>query len=93
MSVCTGNIYIHSNSMSQMIFHMIFVFQDGMHEMFIYRCDERAKLQPAHYLGLPSCAREVTIENNSNSFFSRSHKESVTIRTLLCSTKLTQNGL
>lgn len=65
--------------------------QDGLHEIFIYRCEERAKLQPAHYLGLPSCAREVTIENNSNSFFSRSHKESVTIRTLLCSTKLTQN--
>ena len=67
-------------------------FKDGLHEMFIYRCEERAKLQPVHYLGLPSCAREVTIENNSNSFFSRSHKESVTIRTLLCSTKLTQNG-
>lgn len=61
--------------------------------MYIYRCEERAKLRPAHYLGLPASAKEYTVDTNiTSTMFSKSHKESMTIRTLLCSTKLTQNG-
>ncbi|KAG8321820.1 Dedicator of cytokinesis protein 3, partial [Homalodisca vitripennis] len=65
--------------------------QDGAHEMLIYRCGETVKLHPDHYLGLPSTTRELADNSTTSSVYSRSHKESVTIRTLLCSTKLTQN--
>lgn len=32
--------------------------QDGMHELYIYKCEERAKLDSLSYLSLPSNARE-----------------------------------
>lgn len=32
--------------------------QDGSHELYIYKCEERAKLDSLSYLSLPSCARE-----------------------------------
>ncbi|XP_050437512.1 dedicator of cytokinesis protein 3 isoform X2 [Adelges cooleyi] len=68
--------------------------QDGLHELFIYRCDERTKLRPADYLGLAASVHESAKWNSTpepGSVFTRSHKEIMTIRTLLCSTKLTQN--
>ncbi|XP_014603723.1 PREDICTED: dedicator of cytokinesis protein 3 isoform X1 [Polistes canadensis] len=63
--------------------------QDGTHELYIYKCEERAKLDSLGYLSLPSCAREPSATGATS--FARSPKEAVFIHTLLCSTKLTQN--
>lgn len=60
--------------------------------MLIYRCGETAKLYPEHYLGLPSTSRELVENTATSPNYSRSHKENVLTKTLLCSTKLTQNG-
>jgi hypothetical protein len=32
--------------------------QDGLHELYIYKCEERAKLESLNYLSMPSNARE-----------------------------------
>ncbi|OAD58785.1 Dedicator of cytokinesis protein 3 [Eufriesea mexicana] len=32
--------------------------QDGPHELYIYKCEDRSKLDSLSYLSLPSCARE-----------------------------------
>lgn len=66
--------------------------QDGLHELVVYRCDEASKLKPHHYLILPSSIREQNSNSNPQIHFTASHKESLHIRSLLCSTKLTQNG-
>lgn len=63
--------------------------QDGLHELYIYKCEERAKLDSLSYLSLPSNAREPNCPGVPP--FTRSPKEAVFITTLLCSTKLTQN--
>jgi len=67
-----------------------------MHELFIYKCEDRARLESCSYLQLPSSARDTSTHISSTSSsagaFSRTAKESVYIHTLLCSTKLTQNG-
>lgn len=68
---------------------------DGPHELYIYKCEDRSRLNdPQVYLSLPSGARETAegIGQTSSNSFGRSHKETVFINTLLCSTKLTQNG-
>lgn len=68
--------------------------QDGVHELFVYRCDERTKPHPVDYLGLAASVHESSTWTSSpepGSVFSCSHKEIMTIRTMLCSTKLTQN--
>jgi len=70
--------------------------RDGTHELYIYKCDDRARLESSSYLQLRGSARDTSVHNSSTSSsagaFSRSSKESVYIHTLLCSTKLTQNG-
>ncbi|XP_057318557.1 dedicator of cytokinesis protein 3 isoform X2 [Microplitis mediator] len=63
--------------------------QDGLHELYIYKCEERAKLDSLSYLSLPSNAREPNCPGVPP--FTRSPKEAVFVTTLLCSTKLTQN--
>ena len=66
--------------------------RDGFHELCIYKCDDRAKLtNPSDYITAPflSCKAVDCVYSFS---FQRSPKESVTVETLLCSTKLTQNG-
>ena len=64
--------------------------RDGMHELYIYKCEDKARLESSAYLHLPSSARDPV--TNSVGVFTRSSKESVYVHTLLCSTKLTQNG-
>ncbi|KAJ8687488.1 hypothetical protein QAD02_023282 [Eretmocerus hayati] len=63
--------------------------QNGMHELYIYKCEDRVKLDSLSYLGLPSNASEPNYPGIGP--FTRSPKEAVFIETLLCSTKLTQN--
>ncbi|XP_051163357.1 dedicator of cytokinesis protein 3 isoform X2 [Leptopilina boulardi] len=63
--------------------------QDGQHELFIYKCEEKSKLESSNYLSLPSTPRDPNYPGIPP--FSRSPKEAVFITTLLCSTKLTQN--
>lgn len=70
--------------------------QDGIHKLFIYRCDEQTQLRPVDYLGLAASEYESSTWTSSpepGSVFTCSTKEIMTIRTLLCSTKLTQNGI
>ncbi|XP_015607824.1 dedicator of cytokinesis protein 3 isoform X2 [Cephus cinctus] len=63
--------------------------QDGQHELYIYKCEERVKLDSLSYLSLPSSAHEPNAPGPAP--FTRSQKEAVFVHTLLCSTKLTQN--
>ncbi|KAJ8866740.1 hypothetical protein PR048_032601 [Dryococelus australis] len=67
--------------------------KDGQHELYIYKCEERTRLDHAAYLQLPSSAADCTQPSAASAAsFPRSSKETVCIHTLLCSTKLTQNG-
>lgn len=67
--------------------------QDGQHELYIYKCEDSSKLENCGYLTLPAFAKDYEGKGNheASGQFSRSHKEMIAIRTLLCSTKLTQN--
>uniref|UniRef100_A0A6P7GBE9 Dedicator of cytokinesis protein 3 n=1 Tax=Diabrotica virgifera virgifera TaxID=50390 RepID=A0A6P7GBE9_DIAVI len=65
--------------------------QDGQHDLYIYKCEDPPKLENCGYLSLPAFAKDFEGNHDASGQFSRSHKEIVTIKTLLCSTKLTQN--
>jgi dedicator of cytokinesis protein 3 len=65
--------------------------QDGQHELYIYKCEDPQKLENCGYLSLPAFSKDYEGNHESSGQFSRSHKELVYVRTLLCSTKLTQN--
>ncbi|XP_066947355.1 dedicator of cytokinesis protein 3 isoform X4 [Macrobrachium rosenbergii] len=66
-------------------------FRDGSHELCVYKCDERARLNnPAEYLTMPFLSKEA-VDCIYSLPFQRSPKEFIVIDTLLCSTKLTQN--
>lgn len=70
--------------------------QDGIHELFVYRCDEHTTPRPVDYLSLPASILELSTCNSSPDpgfVFTCNHKEIMTVRTMLCSTKLTQNGM
>jgi hypothetical protein len=70
--------------------------KDGAHSLCIYKCDDVQQLSDCNvYLALAArlsdmkhSEQQVTIHRG----FVRSSKENVTVRTRLCSTKLTQNG-
>ncbi|XP_014256869.1 dedicator of cytokinesis protein 3 isoform X2 [Cimex lectularius] len=64
--------------------------QDGIHELLVYRCDDTAKMKPHLYLMMTSSFKDFTC--NGQVHYAASHKESVVIKSLLCSTKLTQNS-
>lgn len=65
--------------------------------MYVYRASDSAEartksMDPSFYLRLPYGSRDTRNGTSNSSLFSRSAKEIVHVRTLLCSTKLTQNG-
>ncbi|XP_071543136.1 dedicator of cytokinesis protein 3 isoform X3 [Panulirus ornatus] len=65
--------------------------RDGSHELCVYKCDERGRLNnPLEYLTMPFLSKEA-VDCIYSLPFQRSPKESIIIDTLLCSTKLTQN--
>lgn len=66
--------------------------KDGNHELLVYKCDDKIKLNPDLYMKLPSNVAEAGEMTSSVSGYSRSQKEVFYIASLLCSTKLTQNG-
>ncbi|XP_021713361.1 dedicator of cytokinesis protein 3 isoform X2 [Aedes aegypti] len=66
---------------------------DASHELYVYKCEDILKVQPNIYLRLPCSATDKhahTLESNSP--YHRSSKEAFFVKTVLCSTKLTQNG-
>ncbi|KAK9889845.1 hypothetical protein WA026_007208 [Henosepilachna vigintioctopunctata] len=65
--------------------------QDGSHELYIYKCEDQHKLENCGYLSLPAFNKDYEGNHEASGQFSRSHKEGVFVKTLLCSTKLTQN--
>lgn len=66
---------------------------DGTHDLHIYKCEDRSRMDPNVYLVLPSGSRDCSPGiADTPSLFPRSAKEVLCVRTLLCSTKLTQNG-
>lgn len=66
--------------------------QDKTHELYIYKCEDVQKLENCGYLSLPAYFKDYEGNHEITGTFSRSHKEMVYVKTLLCSTKLTQNG-
>lgn len=66
--------------------------QDVMHELYIYKCEDAQKLENCGYLSLLACNKDYEGNADVINSFSRSPKEIVFVKTLLCSTKLTQNG-
>ncbi|XP_017103025.2 dedicator of cytokinesis protein 3 isoform X1 [Drosophila bipectinata] len=65
---------------------------DGQHELYVYKCEDPAKLQAANYLRLQCRPRDAQAKMDCGGCFSRSSKEVFVLRSLLCSTKLTQNA-
>ncbi|XP_030238951.1 dedicator of cytokinesis protein 3 isoform X2 [Drosophila navojoa] len=65
---------------------------DGLHELYVYKCEDPAKLQVANYLRLQCRPRDAQAKVECSGCFSRSSKEVFVLRSLLCSTKLTQNA-
>ena len=74
--------------------------KDGSHSLCVYKCEDADYLSgsdPSHYLTLASRISDIkqsdfSVNTVHRGGFVRSNKESITIRTRLCSTKLTQNG-
>ncbi|XP_068154340.1 dedicator of cytokinesis protein 3 isoform X1 [Drosophila tropicalis] len=67
---------------------------DGQHELYVYKCEDPAKLQASNYLRLQCRPRDShpQAKNDCSGCYSRSSKEVFVLRSLLCSTKLTQNA-
>ncbi|XP_037943777.1 dedicator of cytokinesis protein 3-like [Teleopsis dalmanni] len=65
---------------------------DGQHELFVYKCEDATKLLAANYLKLPCRPKDAQAKVDCSSIFHRSSKEVFVIKSLLCSTKLTQNA-
>lgn len=65
---------------------------DGMHDLYVYKCEDVTKLANAMYLNLRCSAKDEQAQLDQTSTFHRSSKEVLTVRSLLISTKLTQNS-
>ncbi|KAH8346884.1 hypothetical protein KR059_001528, partial [Drosophila kikkawai] len=66
--------------------------RDGQHDLFVYKCEDPAKLQPANYLRLQCRQGDPQAKMDCGGCFSRHSRETFYLRSLLCSTKLTQNA-
>lgn len=65
---------------------------DGSHELYVYKCEDPSKLNTVQYLKLRCSSSDEQAQLDSSSIFHRSTKETLYIRSMLCSTKLTQNA-
>ncbi|XP_038067057.1 dedicator of cytokinesis protein 3-like [Patiria miniata] len=69
--------------------------EDSEHELFVYKCSENQDFGDMSYLNLPFCTQEIASRASpvfGNHTYSRNMKESLVVSTIICSTKLTQNG-
>lgn len=67
--------------------------QHKCHQLIVYKIDKKYdKDTPSCYLSLPSCATELTANAKPSAGGLSFSKDSFTILTNLCSTKLTQDG-
>ena len=70
--------------------------KDGDHVLCLYKCEDSYRLKDANvYLSLPSKLSQVPASESQITLsqgFVRSIRENITVKTKLCSTKLTQNG-
>ena len=70
--------------------------KDGDHVLCLYKCEDSYRLKDANvYLTLPSKLSQVPASESQITLsqgFVRSIRENITVKTKLCSTKLTQNG-
>lgn len=64
---------------------------DSIHELYVYKCEELSKLNSLGYFKLQCSPHDEQATLDQSPMFYRSGKETFTIKTLLCSTKLTQN--
>lgn len=65
---------------------------DGFHELYVYKCEDPAKLNKVLYLSLRCSAFDDQGILDQTSTFHRTSKECFYIKSLLISTKLTQNS-
>ncbi|XP_018335626.1 dedicator of cytokinesis protein 3 [Agrilus planipennis] len=65
--------------------------QDDLHELYIYKCEDVDKLTNCGYLSFPYSSKDKEGNHELSGAFSKSHREAIFVRSLLCSTKLTQN--
>lgn len=65
---------------------------DGLHELYVYKCEDPSKLLKVPYLTLRCSAFDDQGILDQTSTFHRTSKEVMFIRSHLISTKLTQNG-
>ncbi|XP_063705914.1 dedicator of cytokinesis protein 3 isoform X2 [Culicoides brevitarsis] len=64
---------------------------DKIHELYVYKCEDSNKLNSACYLKLQSSPFDEQASLDQSPMFNRSGKEVFSIKSVLCSTKLTQN--
>ncbi|XP_015795969.1 dedicator of cytokinesis protein 3 isoform X2 [Tetranychus urticae] len=72
------------------------IIKDGIHELYLYKSNGQSEIRnrlndPNSYLSLPYGPKDDREINHEGNQLTRSSKESVHVRTQLCSTKLTQN--
>lgn len=65
---------------------------DGNHELYVYKCEEPSKLNKPTYLILKSSAFDDQGVLDQTATFHRTSKECMYVKSLLISTKLTQNS-
>ncbi|KAJ8047584.1 Dedicator of cytokinesis protein 4 [Holothuria leucospilota] len=69
--------------------------EDAEHTLFIYKCPDGTELNPNQYINFPASELELSHRSSyasGGSSFTLSQRDSVTVHTLVCSTKLTSNG-
>lgn len=62
---------------------------DGSHDLIVYKCEDISKIKTCSYLDLPYYIADI--QKEVPSLFNKSIKEMFTMKTILCSTKFTQN--
>lgn len=64
---------------------------DGVHDLHVYKCEDATKLNAMTYMALRSSAKDAQGQLDQNTTFHRSSKECFYMKSMLISTKLTQN--
>ncbi|XP_011679069.1 dedicator of cytokinesis protein 4 isoform X5 [Strongylocentrotus purpuratus] len=68
--------------------------EDSTHSLFVFKCSEHHDFSdPTQYLSLPYCSADMVAKGNatSNNNYELNCKDTFTVKTVICSTKLVQN--